>query len=216
MYKLSEQPIESILQEMTDFEPLIDRIGIFRVKAKLLVKDMVYETGDHVAICGYRRDCIMLISYESFLHIPTSQMIRFGSGIDPNNTYEISVDDFKTNFEICSDETKEFEEIRKKALQLYDEKEINQSPYINPGDLLVICNFIFTIFGLFGALMNLGSVKCLAIIFYLIALAALVEIIIGLTKEHKWKKIEKEFYRKCYEIDEQRKLDGLFVEVQQR
>lgn len=219
MYKLSKQPIQKILQKMTDFEPLTNRIGIYRVKENFIWNDNVYEKGELVALCGHGgKDCIVFVPYESYLKVPTMQMAEYCSDFDnvkDRAIVSISKEEFNSKFELCSHETEKVEEIRSKAIQLKNEKESKQEDCkYDPYDTLI---WLFVVFStaLAGSLAHINNALYVAISFYIISFICLIfqikTIIIHNIKKKEFYRLENEYDAIFKDMDEQREKDGLFI-----
>lgn len=219
MYRLSEQPVSIILKEMNDFKPLTDRIGIYKVKEKFAVTDSVYEVGDLVALCGHGEDDqIIFIPYENYLRIRTEKMSEFLSGMKDNKeckVISILLSTFHSRFELCLPETEKIDEIRKKAINLNNEKEQQSKAYNYTLDGAAYSLIIFFPCIIAGLLAHGCGYLYFAIILYIISALILINFIKeSITYKVKGNKQDDIFFKYVgmfREIDEQRKKDGLFI-----
>ncbi|MBR6983856.1 MAG: hypothetical protein IKH75_10105 [Ruminococcus sp.] len=224
MYKLNEQPISTILEEMEDFKPLADRVGIYRVKEKFAEQDTVYEKGDLVALCGYGDDDrIIFIPYENYLRIRTRTMPDFLSGMKEDKECVVTsllLSTFHSRFELCLPETERIEEIRNKAIKLSKEKKNQLAAEYDVGDLhLFFVVGIFTeLCGIFFILhkKTLGSIMLmlgvpLCIIGVIFMTLMIQKSILNVVNDKKNLKILLKYEGIFKEMDERRKANGMFI-----
>lgn len=224
MYKLNEQPISTILEEMEDFKPLADRVGIYRVKEKFAEQDTVYEKGDLVALCGYGDDDrIIFIPYENYLRIRTRTMPDFLSGMKEDKECVVTsllLSTFHSRFELCLPETERIEEIRNKAIKLSKEKKNQLAAEYDAGDLYLL--FVFGVAMAFCGLLLILHTKYfgslvlffgipLCIIGVIILIFMIKRSILNSVNDKKNLKLLLKYEGIFKEMDEQRKANGMFI-----
>ena len=224
MYKLNEQPISTILEEMEDFKPLADRVGIYRVKEKFAEQDTVYEKGDLVALCGYGDDDrIIFIPYENYLRIQTRTMPDFLSGMKEDKECVVTsllLSTFHSRFELCLPETERIEEIRNKAIKLSKEKKNQLAAEYDAGDLYLL--FVFGVTMAFCGLLLILHTKYfgrlvlffgipLCIIGVIILIFMIKRSILNSVNDKKNLKLLLKYEGIFKEMDEQRKANGMFI-----
>lgn len=224
MYKLNEQPISTILEEMEDFKPLADRVGIYRVKEKFAEQDTVYEKGDLVALCGYGDDDrIIFIPYENYLRIRTRTMPDFLSGMKEDKECVVTsllLSTFHSRFELCLPETERIEEIRNKAIKLSKEKKNQLAAEYDAGDLYLL--FVFGVTMAFCGLLLILHTKYfgrlvlffgipLCIIGVIILIFMIKRSILNSVNDKKNLKLLLKYEGIFKEMDEQRKANGMFI-----
>lgn len=224
MYKLNEQPISTILEEMEDFKPLADRVGIYRVKEKFAEQDTVYEKGDLVALCGYGDDDrIIFIPYENYLRIRTRTMPDFLSGMKEDKECVVTsllLSTFHSRFELCLPETERIEEIRNKAIKLSKEKKNQLAAEYDAGDLYLLfglgvsmafCGLLLILHTkYFGSLVLFFGIP-LCIIGVIILIFMIKRSILNSVNGKKNLKLLLKYEGIFKEMDEQRKANGMFI-----
>lgn len=122
MYKLSEQPIKTIVEEMKDFSSL-KKIGIFTVKEKFNEKDTYYEVGDLVAIYGQNADEISIVPYDklkefsSYMLADDTELKKLFVGY-----HSMTISKFHEKFELSEPETDKIEAIMKEIKTIVNEE----------------------------------------------------------------------------------------------
>ena len=211
MYKLNEQPVARIFDEMADFCPLCDRVAVCKVKVPFSIYDINYEEGDLVVLTGDSGSVIQVEYYQDFIK-KSSDDIKYGVMGD---RLSITVDDFKKRFELCEEETVKVEKIIKQARNIQDEKdcEIEKRHAESMDDYVMYTIIIAASIVWIGVALSVNGcnrkgVIIVSIILFTIDLAFFF---CNLIKDIKKGSIIDKYFDKFGELDEQRKLEGMYI-----
>lgn len=212
MYKLREQPISRIFDEMVNYSPLCHRVAICKVKEPFSIYDITYEEGDLVALSGDSESKIGIEYYQDFKKT-YSYNLHYGVSGD---TLSIPVNDFKKRFELCEKETIKVEDMIKQAKDIEYEKyceieEKRADPYEDyipatlgmMGIIATILAFVFLVFRTGAKESILTSLIFLAII--------LGFFFFNFVKDIKYRIIDKKYSNKYLEMDKQREQNGMYI-----
>ena len=216
MYKLNEQPVARIFDEMVDFCPLCDRVAVCKVKVPFSIYNINYEVDDLVALSGDTGAEIIVEYYQDFIK-KSSADIQYGVSSVSGNSLRITVDDFKKSFELCEEETVKVEKIIKQARNIQDEKDCEiEKRHAEPMDDYVMYTIIIAVIIAFVMMLALLShnyeekiivIICSSILFAL----DLTFFLCNLITQIKRVIIEKKYFDNLGELDEQRKLEGMYI-----
>lgn len=212
MYKLSEQPVSRIFDEMVNFSPLYHRVAVCKVKEPFSIYDINYEEGDLVALTGDTESKIEIEYYQN-LKKRHSYNIHYGVSGD---RLSITVDDFKKRFELCEEETIKVENVIKQAKDIkYEEYGEIENKRAEPLDEYG--------FATIGAMTIIGaSLTLWCLLFkpdtkaFILTLLIFLAIILcfflfNFIKDMKYRVIERKYLDKYKEMDKQREQNGMYI-----
>lgn len=214
MYKLSEQPVARIIDEMVNFSPLYHRVAVCKVKEPFSIDDINYEEGDLVALTGDSESKIEIECYQN-LKERHSYVIRYGVS---GERLSITVDDFKKRFELCEEETIKVEKMIAQAKNIYSEQysEILQKraePLDDYGfvaiGLMLILGLAFVIYLFLPGRDDRDKLSLIILI--LSTILVLSFFLFNFIKDMKHRVIERKYLDKYNEMDKQREQSGMYI-----
>lgn len=212
MYKLSEQPVSRILDEMVNFSPLYHRVAVCKVKEPFSIADINYEEGDLVALTGDTESKIEIEYYQN-LKKRHSYNIHYGVSGD---RLSITVDDFKKRFELCEEETIKVEKMIKEANDIACEEycEINEKraePLDDYGfATIAVIAIIAVSLTLWWLLFKPGTKELILTLLIFLAIIS-VFFLFNFIKDMKHRVIERKYLDKYNEMDNQREQSGMYI-----
>lgn len=218
MYKLSEQPVARIIDEMVNLSPLYHRVAVCKVKEPFSIDDINYEEGDLVALTGDSESKIEIECYQN-LKERHSYAIRYGVS---GERLSITVDDFKKRFELCEEETIKVEKMIKEANDIACEEycEINEKRaepfddygFITIGMMLILgLAFVLYLFLPDRDDRDKLSFKLSLIILIISIIIVLSFFLFNFIKDMKHRVIERKYLDKYNEMDKQREQSGMYI-----
>ena len=214
MYKLSEQPVARIIDEMVNFSPLYHRVAVCKVKEPFSIDDINYEEGDLVALTGDSESKIEIECYQN-LKERHSYVIRYGVS---GERLSITVDDFKKRFELCEEETIKVEKMIAQAKNIYSEQysEILQKraePLDDYGfvaiGLMLILGLAFVIYLFLPGRDDRDKLSLIILIISIIIVLSFF--LFNFIKDMKHRVIERKYLDKYNEMDNQREQSGMYI-----
>lgn len=212
MYKLSEQPVVRILDEMVNFRPLYHRVAVCKVKAPFSINDINYEKGDIVAISGYAKSKISVEYYQDLKKRRSFDIHDRVRGDD----LSISVDEFRELFELCEDETIKVENMIEQAQSIEYEKynEILQKraePLDEYGRATIGMTAIIVVaLMLFWSIFKPSIKEFIVLLLFFLSII-LVFFLFNFIKDMKYRVIERKYLDKYNEMDKQREQSGMYI-----
>lgn len=212
MYKLSEQPVSRIFDEMVNFSPLYHRVAVCKVKEPFSIDDINYEEGDLVALTGDTESKIEIEYYQN-LKKRHSYNIHYGVSGD---RLSITVDDFKKRFELCEEETIKAENVIKQAKDIEYEKygEIVKKRAEPLEDYVFATIGATAIIGVsltFWCLLLKPDTKTFILTLLIFLAIILCFFLFNFIKDMKHRVIERKYLDKYNEMDEQREQSGMYI-----
>lgn len=214
MYKLSEQPVARIIDEMVNFSPLYHRVAVCKVKEPFSIDDINYEEGDLVALTGDSESKIEIECYQN-LKERHSYVIRYGVS---GERLSITVDDFKKRFELCEEETIKVEKMIAQAKNIYSEQysEILQKRaeplddygFITIGMMLIL-GLAFVIYLFLPGRDDRDKLSLIILIISIIIVLSFF--LFNFIKDMKHRVIERKYLDKYNEMDNQREQSGMYI-----
>ena len=214
MYKLSEQPVARIIDEMVNFSPLNHRVAVCKVKEPFSIDDINYEEGDLVALTGNTKSEIEIECYQN-LKERHSYAIRYGVS---GERLSITVDDFKKRFELCDEETIKVEKMIKEANDIACEEycEINEKRaeplddygFITIGMMLIL-GLAFVIYLFLPGRDDRDKLSLIILIISIIIVLSFF--LFNFIKDMKHRVIERKYLDKYNEMDNQREQSGMYI-----
>ena len=214
MYKLSEQPVARIIDEMVNFSPLYHRVAVCKVKEPFSIDDINYEEGDLVALTGDSESKIEIECYQN-LKERHSYVIRYGVS---GERLSITVDDFKKRFELCEEETIKVEKMIAQAKNIYSEQysEILQKraePLDDYGfttiGMMLILGLAFVIYLFLPGRDDRDKLSLIILIISIIIVLSFF--LFNFIKDMKHRVIERKYLDKYNEMDNQREQSGMYI-----
>ena len=214
MYKLSEQPVARIIDEMVNYSPLNHRVAVCKVKEPFSIDDINYEEGDLVALTGNTKSEIEIECYQN-LKERHSYAIRYGVS---GERLSITVDDFKKRFELCDEETIKVEKMIKEANDIACEEycEINEKRaeplddygFITIGMMLIL-GLAFVIYLFLPGRNDRDKLSLIILIISIIIVLSFF--LFNFIKDMKHRVIERKYLDKYNEMDNQREQSGMYI-----
>lgn len=214
MYKLSEQPVARIIDEMVNYSPLNHRVAVCKVKEPFIIGDINYEEGDLVALTGNTKSEIEIECYQN-LKERHSYAIRYGVS---GERLSITVDDFKKRFELCDEETIKVEKMIKEANDIACEEycEINEKRaeplddygFITIGMMLIL-GLAFVIYLFLPGRDDRDKLSLIILIISIIIVLSFF--LFNFIKDMKHRVIERKYLDKYNEMDNQREQSGMYI-----
>ena len=214
MYKLSEQPVARIIDEMVNFSPLNHRVAVCKVKEPFIIGDINYEEGDLVALTGNTESEIEIECYQN-LKERHSYAIRYGVS---GERLSITVDDFKKRFELCEEKTIKVEKMIKEANDIACEEycEINEKRaeplddygFITIGMMLIL-GLAFVIYLFLPGRDDRDKLSLIILIISIIIVLSFF--LFNFIKDMKHRVIERKYLDKYNEMDNQREQSGMYI-----
>lgn len=214
MYKLSEQPVARIIDEMVNYSPLNHRVAVCKVKEPFSIDDINYEEGDLVALTGNTKSEIEIECYQN-LKERHSYAIRYGVS---GERLSITVDDFKKRFELCDEETIKVEKMIKEANDIACEEycEINEKRaeplddygFITIGMMLIL-GLAFVIYLFLPGRNDRDKLSLIILIISIIIILSFF--LFNFIKDMKHRVIERKYLDKYNEMDNQREQSGMYI-----
>ena len=214
MYKLSEQPVARIIDEMVNYSPLNHRVAVCKVKEPFIIGDINYEEGDLVALTGNTKSEIEIECYQN-LKERHSYAIRYGVS---GERLSITVDDFKKRFELCDEETIKVEKMIKEANDIACEEycEINEKRaeplddygFITIGMMLIL-GLAFVIYLFLPGRDDRDKLSLIILIISIIIVLSFF--LFNFIKDMKHRVIERKYLDKYNEMDTQREQSGMYI-----
>lgn len=214
MYKLSEQPVARIIDEMVNYSPLNHRVAVCKVKEPFIIGDINYEEGDLVALTGNTKSEIEIECYQN-LKERHSYAIRYGVS---GERLSITVDDFKKRFELCDEETIKVEKMIKEANDVACEEycEINEKRaeplddygFITIGMMLIL-GLAFVIYLFLPGRDDRDKLSLIILIISIIIVLSFF--LFNFIKDMKHRVIERKYLDKYNEMDNQREQSGMYI-----
>ena len=214
MYKLSEQPVARIIDEMVNYSPLNHRVAVCKVKEPFSIDDINYEEGDLVALTGNTKSEIEIECYQN-LKERHSYAIRYGVS---GERLSITVDDFKKRFELCEEETIKVEKMIKEANDIACEEycEINEKRaeplddygFITIGMMLIL-GLAFVIYLFLPGRNDRDKLSLIILIISIIIILSFF--LFNFIKDMRHRVIERKYLDKYNEMDNQREQSGMYI-----
>ncbi len=212
MYKLSEQPVARIIDEMVNFRPLYHRVAVCKVKEPFSINDVNYEEGDLVALTGDSESKIEIEYYQN-MKKRHSYDIRYGVS---GERLSITVDDFKKRFELCEEETIKVEKMIKEANDIaceeYCEIENKRAEPLDEYGFATIG--AMTIIGAsltLWCLLFKPDTKAFILTLLIFLAIILCFFLFNFIKDMKHRVIERKYLEKYNEMDNQREQSGMYI-----
>lgn len=212
MYKLSEQPVSRIFDEMVNFSPLYHRVAVCKVKEPFSIDDINYEEGDLVALTGNTKSEIEIECYQN-LKERHSYAIRYGVS---GERLSITVDDFKKRFELCEEETIKVENVIKQAKDIDYEKYCEiENKRAEPLDdygfaTIAVIAIIAVPLTFWWLLFKPGTKEFILTLLIFLAIIS-VFFLFNFIKDMKHRVIERKYLDKYNEMDNQREQSGMYI-----